>query len=140
MLKTFKFPVECVQTDNGTEFTKRLLSAEKHSLMLFEVNLKQRGIQQKFIRLYIPRRNRKVEHSHRKDNEYLYATHKFFSFNDFKKQLASHNRKYNNFPMLPIFWKSPADYIHAFANPGEVFLISQHIIDKSTNRNFIKIL
>ena len=121
MLKAFKFPVERVQTDNGTEFTKRLLSSEKRTLTLFEAKLKQRGIQHKFIRPYTPRHNGKVERSHRKDNEYFYATHKFFSFNDFKKQLTSHNRKYNNFPMRPLFWKSPADYINAFVNCGEVF-------------------
>ncbi|MBQ8180422.1 MAG: integrase core domain-containing protein, partial [Ruminococcus sp.] len=46
-----------------------------------------------------PRHNGKVERSHRKDNEYFYATHKFYSFDDFKKQLAVHSRKYNNFPI-----------------------------------------
>lgn len=43
-----------------------------------------------------PRHNGKVERSHRKDNEYFYAVHKFYSFDDFKRQLAVHGRKYNN--------------------------------------------
>ena len=41
--------------------------------------------------------NGKVERSHRKDNEYFYATHCFYSFEDFKRQLAVHNKNYNNF-------------------------------------------
>ena len=40
---------------------------------------------------------------------------------DFKKQLSVHNRRYNNFPMRPLNWKSPADYLKAFLINGEVF-------------------
>ncbi len=82
-------------------------------LKLFEALLKHYGIKHKLIRPYTPRHNGKVERSHRKDNEYFYATHKFFSFDDFKKQLSVRNREYNNFPMRPLNWKSPADSIRA---------------------------
>ena len=54
MLKAFKFKVECVQTDNGQEFTKRLGSSEKPTLTLFEKLLKQRGIEHKLIKPYTP--------------------------------------------------------------------------------------
>lgn len=121
LIRAFPFRIECVQTDNGTEFTKRLLPTEKATPTLFETRLKQCGIQHKLIRPYTPRHNGKVERSHRKDNEYFYATHKFYSFDDFKKQLAVHSRKYNNFPMRPLNWKSPADYINAFKLNGELF-------------------
>ena len=121
LVKAFKFPIYCIQTDNGMEFTKRLCASEKRTETLFETRLKQYGIKHKIIRPYTPRHNGKVERSHRKDNEYFYATHKFFSFEDFKKQLAVHSRKYNNFPMRPLNWKSPADYINAFISNGEVF-------------------
>lgn len=120
MLKAFKFPVECVQTDNGAEFTKRFC-AGKSTPTLFEKTLEKHGIQHKLIRPYTPRHNGKVERSHRKDNEYFYATHKFYSFDDFAKQLKVHNYKYNNFPMRPLNWKSPVDYIKAFIDNGEVF-------------------
>ena len=121
MLQAFKFPVECVQTDNGMEFTKRIGNSENPTPTLFEDILKQRGIRHKLIKPYTPRHNGKVERSHRKDNEYFYATHTFYSFYDFKKQLAVHSRNYNNFPMRPLNWKSPADYINAFLTFGEVF-------------------
>lgn len=114
MLKFFPFKVECVQTDNGTEFTKRLLPAGGGTPTLFEASLKQHGIRHKLIRPYTPRHNGKVERSHRKDNEYFYASHSFFSFDDFSKQLVRHNQKYNSFPMRPLGWKSPREYLRAF--------------------------
>lgn len=118
MLKAFPFPVQCVQTDNGLEFTKRLL--KENDLTLFEEKLKEKGIEHKLIKPYTPRHNGKVERSHRKDNEYFYASHKFYSFEDYKRQLAVHNRKYNNFPMRPLGWKSPREFLKHFLNTGEV--------------------
>lgn len=43
------------------------------------------------------------------------------SFDDFKKQLAVHSKKYNNFPMRPLNWKSSSDYLNAFLPDGQVF-------------------
>ncbi len=113
--------VECIQTDNGFEFTKRFGGSKSDDLTLFERTLKQCGVQHKLIRPYTPRHNGKVERSHRKDNEYFYATHRFYSFEDFKKQLAVHSRKYNDFPMRPLGWKSPNEYLNHFLSTGEVF-------------------
>lgn len=73
MLKAFPFKVDCVQTDNGCEFTKRL--QKENDLTLFEEKLKELGIIHKLIKPYTPRHNGKVERSHRKDNEYFYASH-----------------------------------------------------------------
>ena len=121
LIEKFPFKIECVQTDNGMEFTKRLGNTQKPTPTLFERTLEQCGIRHKLIAPYTPRHNGKVERSHRKDNEYFYATHSFYSFEDFKKQLSVHNRKYNIFPMRPLNWKSPADYLKAFLINGEVF-------------------
>lgn len=89
-------------------------------MTLFESSLKALGIRHKLIKPYTPRHNGKVERSHRKDNEYFYATHSFYSFQDFKKQLAVHSRKYNNFPMRPLNWKSPREVLTHFLETGEV--------------------
>ena len=121
LIEKFPFRIECVQTDNGMEFTKQLGNTQKPTPTLFERTLEQCGIRHKLIAPYTPRHNGKVERSHRKDNEYFYATHSFYSFEDFKKQLSVHNRRYNNFPMRPLNWKSPADYLKAFLINGEVF-------------------
>ena len=120
LVKAFKFPIECVQTNNGMEFTKKL-SVGKQTPTMFERALQNHGIKHKLIRPFTPRHNGKVERSHRKDNEYFYATHKFYSFDDFAKQLKLHNYKYNKFPMRPLNWKAPADYIESFLINGEIF-------------------
>lgn len=85
LVQAFPMPIECVQTDNGTEFTKRFTKASlDEDLTLFDRKLKELGIKHKKIRPFTPRHNGKVERSHRKDNERFYATHCFFSFEDFR--------------------------------------------------------
>lgn len=123
MLKAFPFQVMCVQTDNGFEFTKRFAnSRHEQSLTIFEKRLAELGIEHRKIRPFTPRHNGKVERSHRKDNEYFYATHKFFSFDDFKSQLKVHNRKYNNFPMRPLGWISPKETLFNFLLDGVTYV------------------
>jgi len=125
MLDHFKrmgFTVKCVQTDNGFEFTKRFGGSAPDDLTMFERALKHRKIEHKLIRPFTPRHNGKVERSHRKDNEYFYATHKFYSFNDFKKQLAVHLRKYNDFPMRPLKWSSPRSTLLNFLRFGVTYV------------------
>lgn len=105
--------VECVQTDNGTEFTNRFTS-KKDTPSLFEATAAQLGVAHKLIRPYTPRHNGKVERSHREDQKRLYNTHSFYSLKDFEKQLAVHNRRSNNRPMRPLQWCSPHEVLHAF--------------------------
>ena len=114
LIKAFPFKIECIQTDNGLEFIKSFNERKSGKLSLFEQKLKDLGIKHKLIKPFTPRHNGKVERSHRKDNEYFYATHKFYSFDDFKSQLAIHLRWYNSFPMRPLNWKSPKQYITDF--------------------------
>ena len=113
-VKRFPYAIECVQTDNGQEFTNRLNPQCSDKKTLFEETLEKLCIRHKLIKPYSPRHNGKVERSHRKDNEYFYASHRFYSFEDFQKQLAVWNRKYNNFPMRPLNWASPKDVLFSF--------------------------
>lgn len=103
--------VRCIQTDNGFEFTNRFSNSAKDKLTLFERTLSQLGIEHKKIRPYTPRHNGKVERSHREDQKRFYTTHSFYSFTDFQKQLATHNRRSNNFPMRPLGWLSPLEFL-----------------------------
>jgi Integrase core domain. len=112
----FPYAIECIQTDNGMEFTNRLSTANSKKKTLFENTLEQLGIQHKLIRPFTPRHNGKVERSHRKDNEEFYASHKFYSFDDFRNQLAVRQRQYNNFPMRPLNWQSPKHVLFSFPN------------------------
>lgn len=118
LIKAFPFKIECIQTDNGLEFIKAFNERKKGKSSLFEARLKELGIRHKLIRPYTPRHNGKVERSHRKDNEYFYATHRFYSFDDFKQQLTIHNRNYNNFPMRPLNWHSPKQYVLDYIQHG----------------------
>ena len=102
--------VECVQTDNGPEFTNRFLTGRQDSPSLFEKTAAELGIRHKLIRPYTPRHNGKVERSHREDQKRFYSCHSFYSLDDFAKQLAIHNRRSNNFPMRPLGWLSPSEF------------------------------
>lgn len=113
-VQRFPYVIECVQTDNGFEFTNRYNSKETVRKNLFEITLDELGIRHKLIKCMTPRHNGKVERSHRKDNEYFYAKHSFYSFDDFRRQLAVWERKYNNFPMRPLGWNSPRDVLLSF--------------------------
>lgn len=116
LVKVFPLPIQCVQTDNGSEFTKRFTGTKREeNLTLFEERLRQYGIKHKKICPFTPRHNGKVERSHRKDNERFYATHTFYSFEDFAAQLKVYNRRdYNNFPMRPLGWKTPNEVLRDY--------------------------
>lgn len=103
--------VECVQTDNGFEFTNRFSSSKKDKPTLFEAAALELGIRHKLIRPYTPRHNGKVERSHREDQKRLYDSHSFYSLNDFSKQLAVHLCRSNNRPMRPLHWLSPREFL-----------------------------
>ena len=113
-VQRFPYAVECVQTDNGLEFTNRFNALGSDRKTLFETTLEELSIQHKLIKPYTPRHNGKVERSHRKDNEYFYAGRKFYSFSDFQNQLAVWNKKYNDFPMRPLGWISPKQALSSF--------------------------
>lgn len=123
LIKAFPVRIECVQTDNGAEFTKRFHTASSSNLTLFQRKLAENGIRHKQIRPFTPRHNGKVERSHRKDNERFYATHTFYSFEDFSKQLQQYNRRdYNHFPMRPLGWKSPTTILKEFIQWGVTYV------------------
>lgn len=102
--------IECIQTDNGFEFTNRFSNSKRDIPTLFEVTAQRLGIRHKLIRPYTPRHNGKVERSHREDQKRFYSCHSFYSLKDFETQLTVHNRRSNNFPMRPLGWLSPAEF------------------------------
>lgn len=102
--------VECVQTDNGFEFTNRFSNSKREIPTLFEKTVARLGIRHKLIRSYTPRHNGKVERSHREDQKRFYSYHSFYSLDDFAMQLAVHNRRSNDFPMRPLNWSSPNEF------------------------------
>lgn len=114
LVKAFPCTIECIQTDNGTEFTNRF-TTHRDKPTLFQKHLEMHGIRHKIICPFTPRHNGKVERNHREHNERFYATHLFYSFEDFAKQLKVYNcRDYNNFPMRPLEWKSPNEVFREY--------------------------
>jgi len=103
MILFFPFPIACVQTDNGSEFTNRFHSDKPGAL---DIALAHYGIGHKLIRVATPRHNGKVERSHRTDQHFFYDDHRFFSLADANKQLAIHLRWCNNRPRLCHLWRS----------------------------------
>ena len=85
VLKKFPFKVECIQTDNGFEFTNRLNWQGTKKKTMFEKKLEELGIQHKLIKPKTPRHNGKVERSHRNDNERFYSFLSFYSLEDLIK-------------------------------------------------------
>lgn len=101
--------------DNGLEFTNKLVTARKLPT-LFEKRLNELGIDHKLIKPFTPRHNGKVERSHLKDTLYFYNKRNFYSFEDLQSQIKKYINEYNNFPMKPLGYLSPIEYLNKFKN------------------------
>lgn len=112
-IKFFPFKIQCVQTDNGYEFTNRLTSEKK---TLFEDALLLNEITYHPIRPATPRHNGKVERSHREDQKRLYNKTSFYSLEDAHSQLKKHLKKSNNRPMRPLAYLSPNQVVAYLLN------------------------
>lgn len=120
-IKYFPFKIKTVQTDNGFEFTNRLSwnAFTKDRKTMFEKKLKELGIAYKNIEPYTPKQNGRVERSHRKDQERFYYGRKFYSLEDLRNQGKQWLKEYNNFPMKPLKWLSPREYLKQYKSQGQ---------------------
>jgi len=117
--KALKIEVECVQTDNGVEFTKQFLTKEKNNHSMFENTARRLGVKLKRIKPGTPKHNGKVERSHREDQKLFYSemirlNHLITDENDFKKRLKRHQDRTNNRPMRPLSFLSPKQYLEQY--------------------------
>jgi transposase InsO family protein len=111
--KAFPFPIRCVQTDNGSEFTYKFISETERSPL--DKLLDTLGIAHKLIPPRTPWHNGKVERSHRTDQRYFYDWEKFGSVEEFNEKLADHLAWYNNRRMAVLGFQSPAQRLASFA-------------------------
>ena len=86
---------------------------------MFEKKLKELGILYKNIEPHTPKQNGKVERSHRKDQERFYYGRKFYSLEDLRNQGRHWLKEYNNFPMKPLKWLSPREYLKQYKSQGQ---------------------
>jgi hypothetical protein len=111
MLRYYPFPIQCIQTDNGTEFTNKFVSDKPGA---FDLALEKLDIRHKLIRVATPRHNGRVERSHRTDQRFFYEGRRFFSLVDARAQLAVYLRWCNNRPRLRHGWRSARDVLLDF--------------------------
>lgn len=108
------FPIFEIQTDNGSEFTKHLLTKDETDLTLFETLMIEYGIRYHRIRPATPRHNGKVERGNRTDELRFYSKLKMFSLTDGRKQLAVYQRKSNDIIMTCLGMRSPNQIVQMY--------------------------
>ncbi len=101
------FPIREVQTDNGNEFTNRLLVIKSKHLTMFENALIEMGIIYHRIQIATPRHNGKVERQHRTDEARFYKYMRMYNLEDGRKQLAVYQRKSNDYIKTCLNMKTP---------------------------------
>lgn len=107
--KVFPFPIQRIQTDNGTEFTYKYISDTESCP--FDVALKKANIEHILIPPRTPWHNGKVERSHRNDQRYFYDWEKFTSVEDLNKKLQKHLYWSNRKPMRTLGNKCPVELL-----------------------------
>lgn len=106
------FKINCIQTDNGKEFTNGDdPSAPK---TIFEKILKRKGIEYKKTRPYSPWQNGKVERSHQMDTEQFYDRREFRSVEELIKAHQRYYRRPNNVVTKTLGFKSPNQVIEEY--------------------------
>ena len=114
LVKTSRFPIREVQTDNGTEFTNALLVIKAKHKTLFEAALEDMDIVYHRIRIATPRHNGKVERQHRTDQERFYNRMRMYSLEDGRKQLAVYQAKSNGYIKTCLDFRSPNEVLEDY--------------------------
>ena len=107
------FPIREIQTDNGTERTRALISNDGKP-SLFEAALEKCDIKYHRIRVATPRHNGKVERQHRTDELRFYKKMRMFNLDDGRKQLARYNIKSNNIPKICLGFLTPNEMLNKY--------------------------
>ena len=107
------FPIREIQTDNGAEFTRALLSNDGKP-SLFERALEVCGISYHRIKVATPRHNGKVERQHRTDEQRFYRKMRMFNLEDGRKQLEKYNKKSNNIPKICLNFLTPNEMLDKY--------------------------
>ena len=107
LIQRCPFPIREIQTDNGTEFTKALISNDPNDKSLFEIKLEEYDILYHRIRIATPRHNGKVERQHRIDQQRFFDRLRMFSLEDGRNQLAAYQKKSNDYIKHCLGLRSP---------------------------------
>ena len=113
LVKKAPFPIREIQTDNGSEWTKALISS-KGKKTLFEEQLDEYDIIYHRIRVATPRHNGKVERQHRTDEQRFYEKMKMYNLEDGRKQLKKYNKWSNDIPKICLNFLSPNEVMEKY--------------------------
>ncbi len=114
LIEKAPFPIREVQTDNGLEFTNRLIVTKSKYLTLFEEALLDLGIIYHRIQIATPRHNGKVERQHRLDEQRFYKGMRMYSLEDGRRQLAVYQKKSNTYIKTCLDMKSPNQVVEMY--------------------------
>lgn len=104
--------INTIQTDNGPEFVNNQI--ETNQPTLFELTLKELGMNHRRTRPYSPWQNGKVERSHKIDGERFYSRNEFTSVEDLKSKIKRYNTRYNNIAKKVLGFKSPNQIVEEY--------------------------
>ena len=113
LIQTCPFPIREIQTDNGTEWTRALVSNDGKP-SLFEKALMKCDIKYHRIRVATPRHNGKVERQHRTDENRFYRKMKMYNLEDGRAQLVKYNKKSNNIPKICLGFFTPNEVLNKY--------------------------
>ena len=113
LIKNCPFPIREIQTDNGTEWTRALISSDGKP-SLFEEALEACQIKYHRIRVATPRHNGKVERRHRIDELRFYKKMRMYHLEDGRKQLAKYNKISNNIPKICLGFMKPNEALEKY--------------------------
>lgn len=113
LVKAAPFPIREIQTDNGTEWTKALISKNGEKT-LFEKQLDEYCIKYHRIRVATPRHNGKVERQHRTDEQRFYKKMRMYSLEDGREQLKKYNKWSNTIVKICLNFHSPNEELEKY--------------------------
>ena len=113
VMNRFPYSIQAIKTDNGAMFTNYYLGTNKRSDMTVKTlhSLDRFCTEHNIIHYLIdpgkPAQNRRVERSHREDQEKFYERNKFKNKKDLQKKLKLWNTYYNNLEHCGLDGKTP---------------------------------
>lgn len=101
LIKRAPFAIREIQTDNGTEWTRALISDDGKPSLFEEALIKSNSnIIYHRIKVATHRHNGKVERQHRIYEQRFYKKMKMYNLQDGRKQLEKYNKLSNNIPKI----------------------------------------
>ncbi len=105
-LRFFPFPIRCLQTDNGIEFTHVFLETDREHPV--DTLCRRQKIKHALIPVATPRYNGQVERGHRTDMEEFYRRSSYSSLKSLAPQIQRYTAYYNHYrPHMAIQMLTP---------------------------------